>query len=166
MHSASLKGMAIVSITEGTRLGRVDDLWIDIATRTVAALQCSDQGKRFIVPFQLVRNVGKDAITVENSQVTQVDGQNGLTPGTVRLDDFLKLKVVDESGAFIGNVNQVDVDVLNGQLLSINAHKGGVLGLGGTTTAIPAEQIHAIGQELVTVSINDTLADKPAGATT
>jgi len=153
MHSAALKGMAIVSITEGTRLGRVDDIWLDIAQRSVTALQCSDQGKRFIVPFQLVKNIGQDAITVQNSQATQVDGQNGLAPGTVRLDDFLKLKVVDESGAFIGNVSQVDIDVANGQMLSLNAHKGGVLGLGGTTTAIPAEQIHAIGQELVTVAI-------------
>lgn len=158
MHGASLKGLAIVSITEGTRLGRVDDLLIDVAQRNIVALQCSDQGKRFIVPFPLVRNIGQDAITVESSQVTQVDGQNGPTPGTVRLDDFMKLKVVDEAGSFIGNVNQVDIDVVNGQMLSINAHKGGVLGLGGTTTAIPAEQIRAIGQEFVTVAIGETPA--------
>ncbi len=155
MQPASLKGMAIVSITEGTRLGRVDDLWIDTTQRSVVALQCSDQRKRFIVPFPLIRNIGQDAITVESSQVTQVDGHSAPTPGTLRLDDFLKLKVVDESGAFVGNVNQVDIDVASGQLLSINAHKGGMLGLGGTTTAIPAEQIRAVGQELVTVAIGE-----------
>ena len=158
MRGAALKGMAIVSITEGTRLGRVDDLVIDSAQRSIVALQCSEQGKRFIVPFQLVRNIGQDAITVENSQVTQVEGQQGLAPGTLRLDDFLKLKVVDESGAFIGNVNQVDIDAINGQMVSISVHKGGVLGLGGVTTVIPSEQIRAIGQELVTVTTGETTA--------
>jgi len=152
MHSAALKGMAIVSISEGTRLGRVDDIWLDIAQRSVTALQCSEQGKRFIVPFHLVKNIGQDAITIENSQATQVQGQVGLAAGTMRLADFVRLKVVDESGAFIGNVNEVDIDLASGRMVSINAHKGGVLGLGGTTTAIPAEQIHAIGQEMVTVA--------------
>lgn len=152
MNGATLKGIAIVSIAEGSRLGRVDDLLIDTAQRQVVALHASEQGKRFIVPFQFVRNVGKDAVTVESSQVTQVDGQENHGANVVLLGDFLKLKVVDESGTFIGTVSQIDIDTANGQLLGLEAHRGGVLGLGGTTTTIAADQIRAIGQELLTIA--------------
>ena len=152
MRSAALKGMSVVSVAEGTRLGRVDDLLIDTAERRIVALHCSDQGRRFIVPFQFVRNIGKDAITVESSQVTQVEGQGGQGPNTLRLGEFLKLKAVDETGTLIGTVSQVDIDAASGQLVSLDAHKGGVLGLGGTTVTIAAEQIRAVGPEMVTVS--------------
>jgi sporulation protein YlmC with PRC-barrel domain len=152
MRSATLKGLAVVSIAEGTRLGRVDDLLIDTAEWRVVALHCSDQGRRFIVPFQHVRNIGKDAITVESSQVTQIDGQGAQTPNTLRLDDFLKLKAVDEAGTFVGTVNQLDIDPTSGRLVSLDAHKGGVMGLGGTTTTVAAEHIRAVGPEIVTVA--------------
>lgn len=152
MNGATLKGMAIVSITEGSRLGRVDDLLIDTAQRQVVAFQASDQGKRFIVPFHLVRNIGKDAVTVESSQVTQVEGQAGQAAGLLRLDEFNKLKVVDESGTFMGTISQVAIDPSTGHLVSLDAHKGGVLGLGGTTTTVAAEQVRAIGQEIITVA--------------
>ena len=152
MNGASLKSMAIVSVTEGSRLGRVDDLLIDTAKRQVVALQASDQGRRFIVPFPLVQNIGKDAITVESSQVTQVEGQGGQAAGVLRLDEFLKLKVVDDSGTFLGTVSQVSIEPANGQLISLDAHKGGLLGLGGTTTTVAAEQLRAIGAEIVTVA--------------
>jgi sporulation protein YlmC with PRC-barrel domain len=152
MRSATLKGMSVVSIAEGARLGRVDDLLIDTAERRVVALHCSDQGRRFIVPFQHVRNIGKDAITVESSQVTQIEGQGAQAPNTLRLDDFLKLKAVDESGTLVGTVSQLDIDAISGQLVSLDVHKGGVLGLGGTTTTVAAEQILAVGPEIVTVA--------------
>lgn len=152
MRSTSLKGMAVVSIAEGSRLGRVDDLVIDTVERSIVALNCSDQGRRFIVPFQYVRNIGKDAITVESSQVTQVEGQGAQAPNTLRLDDFLKLKTVDESGNLLGVVSQLDIDAATGRLVSLDVHKGGVLGLGGTTTTVAAEQVRAVGPELVTVA--------------
>jgi sporulation protein YlmC with PRC-barrel domain len=152
MRSATLRGLAIISIAEGTRLGRVDDLLIDIAERRIVALHCSDQGRRFIVPFQHVRNIGKDAITVESSQVTQIEGQGAQTPDTLRLDAFLKLKAVDESGTLVGTVSQLDIDATTGRLVSLDAHRGGVLGLGGTTTTVAAEHIRAVGPELVTVA--------------
>jgi sporulation protein YlmC with PRC-barrel domain len=152
MRSATLKGLAVVSLAEGTRLGRVDDLVIDTAERRVAALSCGDQGRRFIVPFSQVRNIGKDAITVESSEVTQIEGQGSQTPNTMRLDDFLKLKTVDESGTLVGTVSQLEIDPATGRLVSLDVHKGGVLGLGGTTTTVAAEQIRAIGPELVTVA--------------
>jgi len=152
MRSAALKGMAVVSIAEGTRLGRVDDLLIDITERRVVALHCSDSGRRFIVPFQFVKNVGQDAITVESSQVTQVDGQGAQASNVVRLDEFMKLKAVDEAGTLVGTVSQLDIDVATGKLVSIEVHKGGVLGLGGTTTTVAAENIKAVGPELLTVT--------------
>ena len=152
MRSAELKGLSVVSITEGTRLGRVDDLALDTAEWRVVALHCSDQGRRFIVPFHHVRNIGKDAITVESSQVTQIEGQGAQAPNTLRLDDFLKLKAVDESGTLVGTVSQLDIDAISGQLVSLDVHKGGVLGLGGTTTTVAAEQIRAVGPEIVTVA--------------
>lgn len=153
MHGAALKGMAVVSIAEGSRLGRVDDVAIEAAQRQIVALNCSDQGRGFIIPFRFVRTIGKDAITVESSQVTQVDGQGGQAQGLLGLEALTKLKAVDEAGTFIGTISQVEIDPATGRIVGLEAHRGGVLGLGGTTTTIAAEQIRAIGPEIVTVAM-------------
>lgn len=152
MRIADLKNRAVVSIAEGSRLGRVETVAIDTGTLRVAALHCAEQGQRFIVPFALIKQIGNDAITVESSNVTQVDGQAGTATGVVALDAFLKLKAVDDGGTFVGTVSQLDFDPATGQLTSLDAHRGGVLGLGGTTTTIPASDIRAIGPEIVTVA--------------
>jgi sporulation protein YlmC with PRC-barrel domain len=60
--------------------------------------------------------------------------------------------VVDDAGTLIGAVASVEIDPANGQITSITAHKGGMLGLGGASTTIEASSVHGIGPELLTIA--------------
>lgn len=150
MNIDKLKNMAIVSVAEGSRLGRVADVLIDPSALQIGAIKVEHEGQSFVIPFNLIKNIGSDAITVASSQVTQADG--GSFGTLVGLSDFKKLKVVDENGTLYGTVSNVDVEMTTGKIASFAAHKGGVLGLGGTTTSVTTDQVRGIGPEVVTIS--------------
>ena len=68
------------------------------------------------------------------------------------LGDFKKLKVVDESGTFLGTISAVELDPAGGRLDGLSAHKGGLLGLGGTTTTIDVANVRGVGPEVLTIA--------------
>lgn len=150
MDIDKLKGMAIVSVSEGSRLGRVDDVLIDTVGIQIGALKIARDGQQFMIPFNLIKSVGSDAITVESSQVTQAEG--AATGAFVGLRDFKRLKMVDEAGTLLGVLSNIDFDQQTGKIAQLSVRKGGVLGLGGTTTMVDTSQVRGIGREVVTVS--------------
>ena len=152
MDADKLKGMAIISVSEGARLGRIDEVLFDTAGLRAGGLHASGEGQNFVVPFAQVKNVGADAVMVENSQVTQAAGKGATFDALTSLSALKKLKVVDDAGTLIGAVASVEIDPANGQIISITAHKGGMLGLGGASTTIEASSVHGIGPELLTIA--------------
>ena len=162
MNAQALKGMAIVSLQEGTKLGQIDQPLFDMATRQLGALQVSGAAGNFIVPFSQIHQIGSDAVTVTSSQVTQTPSTGSALGELVSLHDLGKLKIVDETGTFLGTIHDVDVDVVSGKVTQLTAHKGGLLGVGGTTTSIDAGSILMAGPELLTVTTAAT--SEPAGS--
>jgi sporulation protein YlmC with PRC-barrel domain len=163
MDAHTLKGMAIVSVQQGTKLGYVEQPLVDLTARKVAALQVKGESGTFIVPFDAVAAVGTDAITVASSAATQTPSTGGAADDPRNLNALRKLKIVDQAGTFLGTLRHVEIDPASGAITQLTAHKGGMLGLGGTTTTIDAQAILSVGPELVTV---DTEAsDLAAGVT-
>lgn len=152
MDAHTLKGMAIVSIQEGTKLGRVEQPLLDLTARRVAALQVRGESGTFIVRFDEVQSVGTDAITVASSAATHTPSVGGGADELRDLDELGKLKVVDHAGTFLGTVSHVEIDPASGEITQLEAHKGGMLGMGGTTTPIDARAIVSVGPELLTVN--------------
>lgn len=159
MDADKLKGMAIISVAEGARLGRVDEVLFDTAGLRAGGLHASGEGQNFVVPFEQVKNIGADAVTVESSQVTQAASKGATFDALTSLSALKKRKVVDETGALIGTVASLDIDPASGKITSITAHKGGVLGLGGASTVIDASSVHGVGPELLTIA---ALPEPPA----
>lgn len=156
MDIDKIKGMAIVSVSEGSRLGRVDDVLIDTSAIQIGALKIAHDGQQFMIPFNLIKSIGSDAITVESSQVTQAE--SSAAGALVSLRDFKKLKMVDEAGTLLGVLSNIDFDQQTGKLVQLSVHKGGLLGLGGVTTAVDTSQVRGIGREVVTVSAEASAA--------
>ena len=151
MDTETLKGMAVVSVGEGTRLGHIKDLLIDPQALRVVALQVEGNGQTFLVPFDQLQSIGSDAVTVASSQVAQ-PATAGVLGQRLDLGTLRKLKVVDTAGTLLGAVRNVDIEGTSGQVTRLTVHKGGVLGLGGTTTVVGVEAIQSIGPELVTIT--------------
>jgi sporulation protein YlmC with PRC-barrel domain len=164
MDAAKLRTMAIVSVTEGSKLGYVDDVLFDAPALRVAALRARGDGQEFVVPFDRVRSVGADAVTVESSAVAQLANPGGAVSGLVGLERIKQLKVVDDAGTLLGTIQQIVIDPPSGRVTSLRVHRGGVLGLGGTTTTIDVRAIHSVGGEIMTVASGATGADAPGAS--
>jgi len=158
MDASTLKGTAVVSLAEGTKLGTVERLLIDLSALRLVAVQVKGESGTFVIPFDRLQNIGADAITVASSQVTQIPGTDSAANALLDLDQVGKLKVVDQAGTFLGTVAHLSIDATSGGITQLAAHKGGILGMGGTTTPIPPQAILNIGPELVTVDMGDAPA--------
>jgi sporulation protein YlmC with PRC-barrel domain len=152
MDVHTLKSMAIISVQEGTKLGYVEEPLLDLVARKVVALQVRGESGTFIVPFDAVASVGTDAITVASSQATHAPSTGGTADRLLDLDALRKLKIVDHAGTLLGAISRVEIDHASGAIIRLAAHKGGMLGMGGTTTPIDARAIISVGPELMTVN--------------
>lgn len=159
MDAQTLKGMAVVSMQEGVRLGRVEQALFDVAARRLCALEVHGDSGSFVVPFALIERIGDDAIMVTSSQVTQTPTAGSPEGTLLGLHALGKLKVVDQAGTLLGTLNTIEFDPVDGGITRLSVHTGGLLGLGGTTTELAAADIVVIGPELLTVStaVGDTL---------
>lgn len=159
MDVNTLNGMAVVSLQEGAQLGRVEQPIFDLAARQLTALEVDGDDGTFTVAFEQIESIGSDAVTVTSSQVTQTPHAGGAVGAHMGLKDLKKLKIVDNEGTFLGTLETVEFDAASGLVTQLSAHKGGVLGIGGTTTPVEASSIVMVGAELLTVTME-------AGATT
>lgn len=151
MDVDKLKGIAIVSVSEGSKLGTVSGTLFDPTSLRLTALEAKGGNGRFIVPLGQVKAFGADAVTVESSAGTQMAGESGAS-AEISIDTLRKHKVVDDAGSLLGTLHNLDIDPTSGEVSSIVVHKGGLLGLGGESTTIPAAAIKSIGSELITVA--------------
>src|ERR1700694_3404582 len=154
MKASALKGKAVVSMADGVQIGRVEDVLFDTAALRVPALVLTTTGGRSVLPFSAVRSLGADAVTVESASATQATADQGGAGNVLRaLGDLTGLKVVNGAGAYLGDVRGVMIEQASGALTELEAHSGGMLGLGGTGVTVPAAAIRGIGPELITVDM-------------
>jgi sporulation protein YlmC with PRC-barrel domain len=143
--------MPIVSLADGAKLGRIDEVLFETQPLRVAALRAAGDGQGFVIPFAQLTHIGADAVTVESGQMTEAasaDGAFGALPG---LSQLKKRTVVDQAGTLVGTISGIALDPATGQMTGIAVRKGGLLGLGGTTTTIDPAAIRGVGDALLTV---------------
>jgi sporulation protein YlmC with PRC-barrel domain len=158
MDTDKLKGIAVVSQDEGTKLGQVSAILFEPTTLQLRAFQVKGDGQTFVVPLDQVGTIGTDALMVQSSQATQTAAKGGEFGHLVEFDTLKKLKVVDAAGTFVGTMRDLALDPATGRPLQLVIHKGGTLGFGGKTTTIAASAISSVGAEVITIAA--------AGATT
>ena len=152
MKASALKDRAVVSLADGRRIGRVSDVLFDTAELRLAALALTTAGGQSILPFAAVRSLGTDAVTVESAAAMQ--GAAPAAGNVLRgLSDLVGMKAVNSDGTLLGEVRELEIDQAGGGLVSLELHRGGVLGLGGTTVTAPVASVRSIGPELVTLDL-------------
>ena len=119
MNTNKIKGLAVVSLAEGTKLGAVDHALYDPTTLHLRALQVTGGGQTFLVPLDQVRTIGADAVMVASSQATQAVAKGGAFGDLVDLGRLQRLKVVDASGTLVGTLHDLDLDPATGHALRI-----------------------------------------------
>jgi sporulation protein YlmC with PRC-barrel domain len=154
MDANALKGIAVISLQEGIRLGRAEQPLFDLAARQLKGIEVHGDDGTFIVPFEQIERIGSDAITVTSSQVTHIPSVGGAVGTLMGLHELEKLKVVDNEGTLLGTLDTLEFDPATGLITELSAHKGGMLGMGGTTTPVDASSVLMVGPELLTVTMD------------
>lgn len=147
---SELVGKAVVSLSDGIKVGTVKDVLINTDTMVAGALLVAGDSGRGGLPFAQITSIGQDAITIETAQSILWASANA--PGSERGANEIKgLPVVDASGTVIGNVH--DIELLNDRVQSLVVRSGGILGLGAHDTVVPVSTVRSIGAKLVTVEV-------------
>jgi sporulation protein YlmC with PRC-barrel domain len=153
MKASALKSMAVISMADGVQIGRVEDVLFDTTNLRVAALVLATSGGQSVLPFSSVHRIGTDAVTVETASAAQPAAST--TPGNAlrHLSDMIGLKIVNGEGTYLGDVREVLIDDAVGGIIELEAHRGGMLGMGGTSVRVLASDIRGIGPDLVTANM-------------
>ncbi len=153
MNADTIKGRTVVSIESGAKLGHVDDLVFDTRALRLAGLCISADGQQAVIPFEDVRSIGTDAITVPGANAARWKSTDTTISTLPRLEQLKKLKVVDEAGTLLGTVHDVQIEPGDGRITELHTRKGGVLGVGGETHTITAGEITSVGDEVLVVPV-------------
>lgn len=167
MNAEALHGLPVVSIDDGAVVGHIDALFFEPQQRRLAVLELIAAGQRARIPFTAVHHIGSDAVTIPAVGVVQWLNPMSIAPeqvGLFSLGELMKLKVLDEAGTFLGSIRSVAIDPEDGRISQVQAHHGGVLGIGGTTHTIAGEQMHSASTELLVVTLpKESTPDEPSG---
>ena len=164
MKAQAIKDMPVVSMADGTKIGNVQELMFDTGQLRLAALLLSAGGSKALLPFAAVRSFGNDVITVENVSATQGTEGNAAADTFRSLKDLIGLRVINGEGTWLGDVRDIDLAVKDGAIEQINLRKGGMLGLGGTTTNVASAAIRGIGPKVITVDVTAEATGSPSGS--
>lgn len=167
MNANTLKGMPVVSMADGAKIGTVKDVLFDPSELRAAGLVLVMAGGESLLPFGSVRSIGADAIMVETTTTSSGVAMQGDVEDLSRLAELVGLPILSGEGTHLGQVTDVAIDPGDGHITGLAIHRGGLLGIGGSSMMIEGSAIRGIGPSVVTVEA-PRLSDKtpPASDTT
>lgn len=155
MDVKSLKGIAVVSIEQGEKVGMVDNILFDLDNRRVIAFKLIKPGLMrsggIVLTMTDVENIGKDAVMIQNKErirelKEERDLQNRPDLGTLS-----SLRVVTQDGTYVGNVATVQFETRNGVITDLEITGGGLMDRLRRNQSIPAREVISIGADVVVV---------------
>lgn len=155
--------MPLVTVQEGTRLGRITGAELDTAGGWVRYLRFRGEGRGpgGMLPWIAVQNVGTDAVTVTStSEVIPSLRQEDQDRLASHIGDR---PVVTESGTELGRVVDYTFDVETGKVETYLVEAGGFLGrLSGRTYEFPHAAVRAFGKDAIVVADEVVPAERAA----
>ena len=157
-----LLGMPLVTVQEGTRLGTLKGLEFNAADGQVRYLSFDGAETRAdgVLPWESVRSVGADAITVESLAAVLA-----AIPSADREEVTLDVRdrpVLTESGTRLGKITGYDLDEATGRIERYHVATGGLFGrLTGSEVSFAQGSVRAMGQDAIIVA--DEVARAPVG---
>lgn len=172
MNSKQLKGLAVISIAEGEKLGMVTRADLDPAAKRVVGFAFAAPSGLFAPEFApwvetaRVHSLGPHALTLDDKRVVQDETGAETAAGVVELDSLLKRKVVTEGGTYVGQVASLEFDEQDFVLTQLEVSPGVFKG----NQHVPIGQVMSIGPDLIIVTNAvcappDVTADSDAAGT-
>lgn len=168
MNSKQLKGLAVISIKDGEKLGTIDQIFIDPAAKKVVGFAVKPPGSGLLMPGDAsapnfidvddVHAVGQDAVTLSDKGAVRGDQTRAQLDQLMELDELTKLKTVTEGGTALGGVESFEIDDRGFRLREMEVSAG----FFQSNRHVRIGQVISIGHDLVVVD-NAVAADLDAG---
>jgi uncharacterized protein YrrD len=153
MRSAKeLKGLAVVDVSGGKRLGRIDEVVVSPDDLRVLGFVMKEGGlmshHELVVTADRVRSMGPDAVTVEGDVALEAEqASEELLAARSGERPLVGAKAVTEDGALLGEIVDLSLDPDSMRIAAVTL-RGGLTSSGD---AIPAERIASVGPDAVIV---------------
>ena len=127
MQARDLKGRAVLTLSDATKVGQVDDVLFDPDFRRILGFRVKHGGllsKTAAVTRDNVSSIGADAVTVQDAASINEEKRFPTLAEAATLEQAEGTKVVTEGGTLLGTVNGVEIDdearTVNAYVLSVS----------------------------------------------
>ena len=148
MKSGDLLKKPVVSMSDGRKIGEIDDMVVDTRTWTISDLYVKGEPGRGLIKFAALKGIGPDAVTIEQAEGVAYNVKTeGLSYG-----DLKGMHVVDGSGTVRGHIAELAFEA-SGAIESFEVRQGGVFGIGAHVVNVTPGEIRGVGEKILTVDL-------------
>jgi sporulation protein YlmC with PRC-barrel domain len=158
VNSKHLKGLAVISIADGEKMGTIDRVLIDPASAKVSGFSVghgggllampADPGTEQLIDVDDIHALGQDAVTLRDKGAARGDQTTANEASLLDLDALTKLKVITEGGTYVGDLASVEIDERSFKLSELEVSPG----FFKSNRHVPIDQVVNIGHELIVVN--------------
>jgi sporulation protein YlmC with PRC-barrel domain len=150
-----LKGLTVITMTEGKRVGKVDGLVVDPDRKAVNWLRVHTGGliggDRMWVSVAAVHGFGEDAVTINAEADLRAPADAPEADALVKAKrEIIGAKVVTENGEHLGEVR--DYEFAPDTFALTNLHVPPGMNLFGQFLTIPIDRVITIGEDVIVVT--------------
>jgi uncharacterized protein YrrD len=153
---SDLKGMAVVALDNGKKMGSCDDFYFDLADSTIYALRVkTGMFGHQILPVADIRTIGQDAITTSVEGTLHNESDDKHLSSTAQGSKLLSYRIMSASGTVVGNVGNIILDVQTPNALRIATFElaGGLLDrISGRYSQVSISQLLRYGEDVLVIS--------------
>jgi len=166
MDSKQIRGLSVINIADGTQVGTVDQVFLDLAAKQVVGFSITNGvgpfgGARDNAPTVAasgVHSLGPDALTLDDVTAAHAAWVGAAYRTLAPLDDVVGRKVVTEGGTDLGSVVSLEFDEHSFTVTEVGVSPGFLK----TNTHIPLDHLVRIGQDVLVVADLAVVAREPA----
>ena len=155
MDIKGIKGIAVVAINDGSRLGTINDVLFDLDNQRIRAFIVGSGGlfssNDRILDMSDVKSIGTDAVMIESRDQLIADRNDTRYQAFPNVAKTTSLRVVSESGSLVGDLANVQFDQADGRLADIEVSPHGLLGTFRSNLIVPASAVVRFGQDVAVV---------------
>lgn len=152
---SDMRGIAVVSLTDGNKVGSVDDFYFDSTTFQVYAFRVkTGLFSHKILHVTDIRGIGQDAITTPTEEAVESKSEDSKISSLPNGESLPSYKVMSAGGTVVGSVGELLLNISDPSAVQITGVvlSGGLLQHLGvhSQTMIKASDIH-YGQHVLVI---------------
>ena len=166
MNSKQIRGLTVINLADGTQVGTVDQVFLDLAAKQVVGFSITHGVGPFggtrdnapTVAASAVHSLGPDALTLDDVTAAHAAWVGATYGPVVPLDDVVGRRVVTEGGANVGDVVSLGFDDRTFAITEVEVTPGFLK----THTHIPLDRLVRIGPDVLVVADGAIAASEAA----